>query len=131
MAPRVGWLGLTSGILTLGTNALYLFVIWREGDPSMGRVAFVATTIAALGVIVLVGWHQRRPTMLVAAAGGLMVLGVLGIFSIGLILLVAAILALLAAMLDHGSVSIPAVLLRFLASLLAFAAVATVGVSLT
>ncbi len=112
-APLVHWAGVASGVLALGTDALYLYVIWRQESTLVGRTAFVATMLAALGITALVGASRSLPTMLVAAAGGLMVFGFLGIFSIGALLLAAAGLALWAALATRRIPSILGTLLSF------------------
>lgn len=96
--PRTSRAGLAAAALSGAVAVLYLSLIVQGGvgggDGDGPRVALFAVLFAALPVLAFVG--SFRPDrkdgirMLVAAALGMTVLGVLGIFTIGLPLLLAA-----------------------------------------
>jgi hypothetical protein len=101
-------LGLASAAVALATDALYLSVIFSEGDRhNLDRVVVVATAIAAAGAASLAGslagGPRERALLLSTAAAILVVWGVIGVFSIGAFLLVAGALAGLAAARVQGA----------------------------
>lgn len=87
-------------VFALATAAVYLLLILGQGGaPSdVVTVAFVASYLAALAALLAASLLRRwsmvvRVSLRAAAAGGLLVLGVLAIFSIGLPLLIAGAMA--------------------------------------
>jgi hypothetical protein len=88
-------------VFALATAAVYLLLILGQGDsPSdIATVAFVASYLAALAALLAASLLRRwsmvvRLSLRAAAAGGLLILGVLAIFSIGLPLLIAGAMAI-------------------------------------
>ncbi len=79
----------------LVVDAVYLWIIFDQGDVESGRVAVVSVFILAVSALAFVGAFaaalpaRRRLVVFGAATGGLITAGVLGLFSIGLPLLVA------------------------------------------
>src|SRR5258706_4170369 len=72
----------------------YLYAIATQGSGAGGRVAYVATLLAATSACAVVGSRPRRDVrvrafLLGLATGATIALGFLGIFSIGFPLLVA------------------------------------------
>lgn len=91
-------------VFALATDAVYLLLILGQGGaPSdVVTVAFVASYLAALAALLAASLPRRwsavvRLSLRAAAAGGLLVLGILAIFSIGLPLLIAGAMAVGAA----------------------------------
>jgi len=87
-------------IFALATDAAYfLLVAGQSGDrPDVVTVAFVASYLVALAALLAASllrrWNAvRRLSLRAAAAGGLLVLGILAISSIGLPLLIAGAMA--------------------------------------
>ena len=87
-------------IFALATDAAYLLLILGHGGarPDVVTVAFVASYLVALAALLAASLRRRwsvvvRLSLRAAAAGGLLVLGVLAIFSIGLPLLIAGAMA--------------------------------------
>jgi hypothetical protein len=87
-------------VFALVTAAAYLLLILGQGGaPSdIVTVAFVASYLAALAALLAASLLRRwsvvvRLSLRAAAAGGLLVLGVLAIFSIGLPLVIAGAMA--------------------------------------
>ena len=87
-------------VFSLGTATAYLLLILGQGGaPSdIFTVVFVASYLAALAALLAASLLRRwsvavRLSLRAAAAGGLLVLGVLAIFSIGLPLLIAGAMA--------------------------------------
>lgn len=87
-------------VFALATDAVYLLLILGQGGaPSdVVTVAFVASYLAALAALLAASLPRRwsavvRLSLRAAAAGGLLVLGILAIFSIGLPLLIAGAMA--------------------------------------
>jgi hypothetical protein len=87
-------------VFALTTAAAYLLLILGQGGaPSdIVAVAFVASYLAALAALLAASLLRRwsvvvRLSLRAAAAGGLLVLGVLAIFSFGLPLLIAGAMA--------------------------------------
>ena len=89
---------LVAALLGAATDALYIAIIVSQGERKLGRVAIIATYIAAVSSlsaapVVLDVRHVARLVMLAVAAGGFLSLGVLGLFSIGLPLFIAGLLS--------------------------------------
>jgi hypothetical protein len=86
------WLAI---VFALATDAVYLLLILGRGSQDdVVTVAFVASYLAALAALLAASLARRwsavvRLSLRAAAAGGLIVLGVLASFSIGLPLLIA------------------------------------------
>ncbi len=87
-------------VFAIGTDAAYLLLKFGQSGASLEivTVAFVAFYLAALGALVGASLMRRwsasaRLPLRAAAAGGLLVLGVLAISSIGLPLLIAGAMA--------------------------------------
>lgn len=93
----VSRVGLAAAALAALIDLLYLVIIANEGNGWSGRVAFVATLIAAAAACALIGSTRTtapaRLPWLAVATGALASLGYLGLFSIGLGLLIAGVLA--------------------------------------
>jgi hypothetical protein len=96
-ARFMAWFAL---IFALATDAAYLLLIAGQGRdrPDVVTVAFVASYLVALAALMAASLMRRwnavvRLSLRAAAAGGLLVLGVLAIFSIGLPLLIAGAMA--------------------------------------
>jgi hypothetical protein len=97
IARLMTWIAL---ILVLATAAAYIALIKGQGDvaPDAYTVPFVAGYLLALAALLAYSlMREARPAwrmpLRAAAAGGLLVLGVLAIFSVGLPLVVAGALA--------------------------------------
>jgi hypothetical protein len=95
------WLAI---VLALATDAVYLLLILGQDgrQDDVVTVAFVASYLAASAALLTASLARRwtavvRLSLRAAAAGGLIVLGVLASFSIGLPLLIAGALATAAA----------------------------------
>jgi hypothetical protein len=87
-------------VFALATDAAYLVLILGQGGPraDVATVVFVASYLIALAALLAASLLRRwravgRLSLRAAAAGGLLVLGVLAIFSIGLPLLIAGAMA--------------------------------------
>ncbi|HEY0830887.1 MAG TPA: hypothetical protein VGE99_07065 [Candidatus Dormibacteraeota bacterium] len=91
------WFALVFSLAT--ATAYLLLVLGQGGAPSdIFTVVFVASYLAALAALLAASLLRRwsvavRLSLRAAAAGGLLVLGVLAIFSIGLPLLIAGAMA--------------------------------------
>ena len=99
------WQALIAAAIALAVDALYLVIIWGEGEGELtsGRVLLVAACLAAAAVALICGLltdGRTRGILFAAAAGMLVVLTFLGAFSIGLLLAPAAVFAVLAS--SHG-----------------------------
>ena len=79
-------------------SRLAMGIIFDQGDLQAGRVVVVSVFILVVSALAFVGAFASTPstrtrlTVLGAATGGLLTVGVLGIFSIGLPLLVAGVM---------------------------------------
>jgi hypothetical protein len=87
-------------VFALATDSAYLVLILGQGGPrpDVATVVFVASDLIALAALLAASLLRRwravvRLSLRAAAAGGLLVLGVLAIFSIGLPLLIAGAMA--------------------------------------
>jgi len=91
-------LAMAAGIVGLLVDAVYLGIIFDQGDLQAGRVVVVSVFILVVSALAFAGAFASTPstrtrlTVLGAATGGLLTVGVLGIFSIGLPLLVAGVM---------------------------------------
>lgn len=87
-------------VFALATDAVYLLLVLGQSSsrPDMATVVFIASYLIALAALLAASLLRRwgpvvRLSLRAAAAGGLLVLGVLAIFSIGLPLLIAGAMA--------------------------------------
>ncbi len=87
-------------VFALATDAVYLLLVLGQGGerPDVATVVFIASYLIALAALLAASLLRRwsavvRLSLRAAAAGGLLVLGVLAIFSIGLPLLIAGAMA--------------------------------------
>ena len=99
---RGWWQPLTAAAAALVVDALYLAIIWHEGEGELtsGRVLFVSGCLAAAAVALAFGLFAApkvRAGLFAGAAGLLGAWVILGAFSIGLLLVPAAVLAAFAA----------------------------------
>jgi hypothetical protein len=100
-APAGWWQALSAAGVALVVDALYLVIIWGEGEGELtsGRVLFVAGCLAAAALALMLGLSfgpRARAVLFTAATATLAVWAVLGAFSIGLLLVPAVLLAALA-----------------------------------
>jgi hypothetical protein len=90
------------GLLAAGWDALYLWVLWQEGEGDLGEagVRFVAASIAAAALVLLFSsalpWGIIRAGGLAASAAALLGFAILASWTIGLFLVPAAVLAYVA-----------------------------------
>jgi hypothetical protein len=90
------------GLLAAGWDALYLGVLWQEGEGDLGeaRVRFLAASIAAAAVVLLLSsalpWGIIRAGGLAACAAALFGFAIIASLSLGIFLLPAAVLAFVA-----------------------------------
>ena len=96
------WFPLAGAFGTLGVAALYLTVIWQEGEGELtsGRVLFVAACLGAAAMALAWGLRsgpRARAVLFAAAAAVLVVWTLLGALSIGILLAPAAVFAVIAA----------------------------------
>ena len=87
-------------IFTFATDAAYVSLKLGQGDGSLDvyTVPFVAAYLLVMAILLLISLvHLPRPAwrmpLRAAAAGGLLVLGILAVFSIGLPLVIAGAMA--------------------------------------
>ena len=89
---------MVAGIVGLVVDAVYLEIVFAQGDLGAGRVAVVSIFIFAVSALALVGALASIPSARTrlaafgAATGGFLTVGVLGIFSIGFPLLAAGVM---------------------------------------
>jgi hypothetical protein len=96
------WFPLAGALGALGVAALYLTIIWQEGEGELtsGRVVFVAACLGAAAMALAWGslfGPRARAVLFAAAAAVLVVWTLLGAFSIGILLAPAAVFAAIAA----------------------------------
>ena len=96
------WYALCAAAIALAVDALYLVIIWQEGEGelSSGRVLFVAACVAGAAAALVWGvtlGGRARAILFAAAAAMLVVWTFLGAFSIGILLAPGAVFAVLAA----------------------------------
>jgi hypothetical protein len=90
------------GLLAAGWDALYLWVLWQEGEGDLGEagVRFIAASIAAAAVVLLLSsalpWGIIRAGGLAACAAALLGFAIIASLSLGVFLLPAAVLAFVA-----------------------------------
>jgi hypothetical protein len=90
------------GLLAAGWDALYLWVLWQEGEGDLGEagVRFLAASIAAAAVVLLLSsalpWGIIRAGGLAACAAALFGFAIIASLSLGVFLLPAAVLAFVA-----------------------------------
>jgi hypothetical protein len=113
------WQALIAAAIAIVVDALYLAIIWSEGEGELtsARVLFVAACLAGAALALVWGLRvglRARAILFAAAAGMLVVFTLLGAFSIGLLLAPAAVFAVLASS-QVGSASRGEVLLAGLA----------------
>jgi hypothetical protein len=89
-------------LLAAGWDALYLWVLWQEGEGDLGEagVRFIAASIAAAAVVLLLSsalpWGIIRAGGLAACAAALLGFAIIASLSLGVFLLPAAVLAFVA-----------------------------------
>lgn len=96
------WQALVAAAIALAVDALYLLILWGEGEGEItsARGVFVASCVAGAAVLLVggVAQHGRTRAILFAAAAAILVAWtLLGVFSIGILLAPGAVLAVLAA----------------------------------
>jgi hypothetical protein len=96
------WQALSAAAIAIAVDALYLVIIWQEGEGELtsGRVLFVAACVAGAAAALVWGVTQsgrRRARAFAAAAAMLVVWTFLGAFSIGMLLAPGAVFAVLSA----------------------------------
>jgi hypothetical protein len=90
------------GLLAAGWDALYLGVLWQEGEGDLGEAGtrFLAASIAAAAVVLLLSsalpWGIIRAGGLAACAAALFGFAIIASLSLGIFLLPAAVLAFVA-----------------------------------
>jgi hypothetical protein len=95
------WQALIAAAIALVVDALYLVIIWQEGEGELtsGRVLFVAACLA--GAALALTWGlvlgRRARGILFAGAAAMLVIWTFLTMSIGLLLAPAAVFAVLAA----------------------------------
>jgi hypothetical protein len=100
-APAGWWQAIAAAGIALAVDALYLVIIWNEGEDELtsGRVVFVAGSIAAAALALtwgLVLGSRARALLFTAATAMLAVWTLLAALSIGVLLLPAVLFAALA-----------------------------------
>jgi hypothetical protein len=92
----------SGGLLAAGWDALYLWVLWQEGEGDLGDagVRFVAASIAAAALVLLFSstlpWRIIRAGGLTACGAELFGFAILASLTLGLFLMPAAVLAFVA-----------------------------------
>jgi len=93
----------SGGLLAAGWDALYLWVLWQQeghGDLEEAGVAFVAASIAAAALVLLISsalpWRIIRAGGLTACGAALFGFAILASLTLGLFLMPAAVLAFFA-----------------------------------
>jgi hypothetical protein len=92
----------SAGLLAAGWDALYLWVLWQEGEGDLGEagVRFIAASIAAAAVVLLLSsalpWGTIRAGGLTACTALLTGFAIIASLSLGIFLLPAAVLAFVA-----------------------------------
>jgi hypothetical protein len=90
------------GLLAAGWDALYLWVLWQEGEGDLREagVRFVAASIAAAALVLLFSsalpWRIIRAGGLTACGAALFGFAILASWTLGLFLVPAAVLAFVA-----------------------------------
>jgi hypothetical protein len=88
-----------AAVIAFCTCALYIVLIFSQGEVEIVPVIVVVAYIAALGACALVGAMRTRPDRVIplgVASGGLIGAAIISLFSIGILLLVAGVFALFA-----------------------------------
>jgi hypothetical protein len=91
-----------AGLLAAGWDALYLWVLWQqgEGDLRQAGVRFAAAAIAAAALVLLFSWALPWRTIraggLTACGAALLGFAILASLSLGLFLMPAVVLAFVA-----------------------------------
>jgi hypothetical protein len=100
-APAGWWQAIAAAGIALAVDALYLVIIWNEGEDELtsSRVVFVAGCLAAAALALTWGvvlGSRARALLFTAATAMLAVWTILAAFSIGLLLIPAVLFAALA-----------------------------------
>jgi hypothetical protein len=99
----------TAGLLAAAWTAFYLWILWREGEGDLAEasVRFLATSVGAAAVLLVLATHlssgKARATALAACATALTCYALLAALSIGILLMPAAALAWLAFSREHAT----------------------------
>jgi hypothetical protein len=101
LAQRGWWQALSAAAIALAVDALYLVIIWQEGEGELTsrRVLFVSACLAGAGAALVWGLTRgaRARAILFAAAAAMLAAWTLLTFSIGLLLAPAAVFAVYSA----------------------------------
>ena len=99
----------TAGLLAAAWTALYLWILWREGEGDLAEasVRFLATSVGGAAVLLVLATRvpsgNARATVLAACATALTGYALLAALSIGILLMPAAALAWLAFGREHAT----------------------------
>jgi hypothetical protein len=101
------WQALVAAAIALAVDALYLIILWGEGEGELtsARVLFVATCVAGAAGFLVWGVTRRgraRAILFASAAAMLVAWSLIGALSIGILLAPGAVLAVFAAGLVGG-----------------------------
>lgn len=92
------WPGVVAGVIAAAVDATYLRIVSAD-NPQFLTTPFLAVFLALMAICALLSSRESarrvRSVLLGAAAGGLIVLGVLAAFSIGVPLLAGGVIALI------------------------------------
>ena len=98
----VGTFAAAAGLLAAGWNALYIWILWHEGEGDLHRthVRYLAASVALVALVLVLSFLLRSPTLrvasLAASAAALSGFAAIASFSIGILLVPAALLAWIA-----------------------------------
>jgi hypothetical protein len=98
-----------AGLLAAAWNAFYLWILWQEGEGDLAEtnVRYVAASVGAASLLLLLTLWLRSPSVrvavLAASAAALTGFALLAAMSIGILLAPAAVLAWVALGKENGS----------------------------
>jgi hypothetical protein len=102
-----GSLAAVAGLLAGAWNAFYLWILWQEGEGDLAEanVRYVAASVAAAAIVLVLAGRLRSPSVraaaLAASAAALSGFALLASLTIGVLLLPAVALAWLAVGREH------------------------------
>src|SRR4051812_47517181 len=109
----VGALAAAAGLLAAAWNALYISILWHEGEGDLQRtdVRYLAAAVGIVAIVLAVTFLFRSPTVrvttLAMSAAALTGIAVIASLSIGILLAPAALLAWLALGRERATGSTP------------------------
>jgi hypothetical protein len=109
----VGALAAAAGLLAAAWNALYISILWHEGEGDLQRadVRYLAASVGIVAIVLVVTFLFRSPTVrvttLAMSAAALTGIAVIASLSIGILLAPAALLAWLALGRERAAGSAP------------------------